>query len=69
MTSMKQELGRSTPLTAVAGTVARKFGEVFHTDTVELASLDDLLKSNLDIPLNVPSEFQGIHKEDETFWA
>jgi lipoyl(octanoyl) transferase len=69
VTSMKQELGRSMPLTAVAETVARKFGEVFHADTVELPSLDDLLKTKLDIPLQVPSEFQSMHKEDETFWA
>lgn len=69
VTSIAKELGRTLPMTLVAEAVTRAFGTVFHSATIELATLDELLKTKVDIPLKAPAEFRQIHREDETFWA
>jgi len=69
VTSMQRELGGSLTLDEVAHSVTRNCGTVFHSQVLQLESLDALWGENVGVPLKVPGELRDLHGEDETFWV
>jgi lipoyl(octanoyl) transferase len=69
VTSLQNELDLAIPMQEVEESIGQAFRDVFGTEVVPLASLDQLSNANLDVPLKAPSEFRTMHKEDQTFWA
>jgi lipoyl(octanoyl) transferase len=69
VTSMHQELGKPLDLTAVAESISRNFGVVFQSQILWVDTLDALLGRTVGIPMQAPTEFQQLHKKDDTTWA
>jgi len=69
VTSMEKELHRAPALQAVAHSVARNFGTVFHSQVLWLETLDSLLDEKVGVPARPPEELRRIHKEDDIHWA
>jgi lipoyl(octanoyl) transferase len=69
VTSMAKELGHDVPLQEVAHSLARNFGNVFHSQMLWLEDLDSLLKPSVGVPMKPPAELRQIQEEEDTFWA
>ena len=69
VTSMQQELGRELDLNAVAESISRNFGVVFHDQILWVETLDALLGRTIGVPMQPPKELRQFHKEDDTTWA
>jgi lipoyl(octanoyl) transferase len=69
VSSMKKELGRELDLNAVAESLSRNFGTVFHSQMLWVETLDTLLGRTVGVPLSPPEEMRQLHKDDETTWA
>jgi len=69
VTSMQQQLGRELDLNAVAASISRNFGVVFHTQMLWVDTLDALLGRSVGVPMKPPGELRQLHKEDETTWS
>jgi len=69
VTSMQHELGRSLDLNAVAESISRNFGVVFHSQILWVDTLDALLGRTVGVPMKPPAELRQLHKEDDTTWA
>ncbi len=69
VTSMQQELGRVVDLNIVAESIARNFGSVFSSQILWVDTLDALLGNTIGVPMKPPSEFRGIHRENDDTWA
>ncbi len=69
VTSMKQELGKSLDLNAVAESISRNFGTVFSSQILWVDTLDALLGNAVGIPLRRPVEFRQLHKDGDITWA
>ena len=66
VTSMAKELGKTLDAQAVAHSIARHFGQVFHSQILWLESLDALLPT-VGVPMKLPEELRRLHEEPETF--
>ena len=69
VTSMQQELGRALDLNAVAQSISRNFGVVFHSQILWVDTLDALLGRTVGVPMKPPAELRQLHKEDDSTWA
>ena len=69
VTSIQKEIGQIVPMPEVEEVAIDAFSKVFQTNVVCLNALDDLLKTGLDVPLKLPTEFRKIHEDEETSWA
>ena len=66
VSSMKKELGRELDLNAVAESLSRNFGTVFHSQMLWVETLDTLLGRTVGVPMSPPEEMRHLHKDDET---
>ena len=69
VTSIARELGHEIPMEGVAHSIARNFGTVFQSQILWIETLEALLGESVGVPVKPPSEFQQLHREDDTFWA
>jgi lipoyl(octanoyl) transferase len=69
VTSMQKELGHAVAMEQVAHSVARNFGQVFHSQILWLECLDALLRPTVGVPARPPEELRRLHGLDETRWA
>jgi lipoyl(octanoyl) transferase len=69
VTSMQSELGRELDLNAVAESICRNVGAVFHSQILWVETLDALLGRTVGVPMKLPAELRQLHKEDDTAWA
>jgi lipoyl(octanoyl) transferase len=69
VTSMQSELGGQLDLNAVAESICRNVGVVFHSQILWVETLDALLGRTVGVPMKLPGELRQLHKEDETAWA
>jgi lipoyl(octanoyl) transferase len=69
VTSMRQELGKPMDLNAVAESISRNVGTVFSSQMLWVETLDALMGHAVGVPMQAPTEFRSLHKEDDTTWA
>jgi lipoyl(octanoyl) transferase len=69
VTSMQRELGNPLDLNAVAESISRNFGTVFSRQMLWVETLDALLGRSVGVPVQRPTEFRQLHREDGTTWA
>ena len=69
VTSIEKETGNPVPLESVAHSVARNFGNVFHSQILWLETLEALLGEKVGVPARPPEELRKLHGEDKTHWA
>jgi lipoyl(octanoyl) transferase len=69
VTSIEKEIGNSVALEDVAHSVARNFGNVFHSQILWLETLEALLGEKLGVPARPPEELRQLHGDDETHWG
>jgi len=70
VTSMQSELGRVLDLNAVAESISRNVGVVFHSQILWVDTVDALLGRTVGVPMKLPAELRQLHnKEDDTAWA
>ena len=66
--SVEEILGHQVALYEVAELVARKFGDVFGVEMVQVETLDALLGNTVGVPMKAPQELQELHgKPADTF--
>lgn len=64
VTSMQRELGRELGLNAVAESISRNFGVVFHSQILWVDKLDALLGQTVSVPMHTPEEIRRLHGDD-----
>jgi lipoyl(octanoyl) transferase len=69
VTSIEKEIGNVVPLEEVAHSIARNFGNVFHSQILWLETLESLLGEKVGVPARPPEELRELHGDDETHWA
>lgn len=70
VTSMQREMGRAVPLQDVAQSIARNFGQVFHSQMLWLETLEGLCNEKIGVPARPPAELRHLHnQEDDMHWA
>jgi lipoyl(octanoyl) transferase len=69
VTSMQQQLDRELDVNAVAESISRNFSVVFSSQMLWLESIEALLGESVGVPMQPPTEFRRLHKEDDVAWA
>ena len=69
VSSMQKALARELDLNAVAESISRNFGVVFHSQILWVETLDALLAPTVGIPMQAPRELRQLPEEDDTTWA
>jgi lipoyl(octanoyl) transferase len=69
VTSMAKELGHELSIPEVANSISRNFGVVSEAQMLWLDSLEALISSPNDTPLEIPEHLRKLHGEEESFRA
>ena len=69
VTSLSKETGTPVAMDAVAESVARNFGRVFHCQILWVDTLDALLGRAVGVPVKPPEELRRLHKKEDSFWV
>jgi lipoyl(octanoyl) transferase len=67
VTSLQQEHRKALDLDEVAQRISRSFGRVFNRQMLPVATVDELLGRQVDIPAKPPAEVRAIHGDETSF--